>query len=149
MRRSSRGSRSTTSSARLAAAAGSGKPLQHGGEPHELERGQRLEQRLLLGDQPDAAGQREVAVGIAAEHAHGALRRARVSPQSIRSIVDLPAPFGPSSAVTPGPTWNDTSETATTSPNHFETCSTAISTSWGGGRCGDWRRRHRVTSIRR
>ena len=26
-----------------------------------------------------------------------------VSPQSIRSIVDLPAPLGPSSAVTPGP----------------------------------------------
>ena len=31
-------------------------------------------------------------------------REGRASPQSIRSIVDLPAPFGPRSAVTPGPT---------------------------------------------
>ena len=36
-------------------------------------------------------------------------------------MVDLPAPFGPSSAVTPEPRAKLTSDTATTSPNHFET----------------------------
>ena len=51
------------------------------------------------------------------------------SPQSIRSIVDLPAPFGPSSAVIPGPMSKLTSETATTFPNHFETPRTSISAS--------------------
>ena len=45
----------------------------------------------------------------------------RASPQSIRSIVDFPAPFGPSSAVTPGPISKLTSDTATSAPNHFET----------------------------
>src|SRR6266508_3692042 len=48
------------------------------------------------------------------------------SPAIILSVVDLPAPFGPRSAVTPGVTPNETSETATTSPYHFETCSTTI-----------------------
>ncbi len=47
------------------------------------------------------------------------------SPQSIRSIVDLPAPFGPRSAVTPTGIVKLTSETATTPPNHFETPSTS------------------------
>src|SRR5262245_14989219 len=45
----------------------------------------------------------------------------RARPQSMRNIVDLPAPFGPSSAVTPGPTSKLTSETATSAPNHLET----------------------------
>src|SRR3954453_16584818 len=45
----------------------------------------------------------------------------RARPASSRSTVDLPAPFGPSSAVTPGPTVNDTSETATTLRNHLLT----------------------------
>ena len=45
----------------------------------------------------------------------------RASPQSMRNIVDLPAPLGPRSAVTPGPTSKLTSETATSAPNHFET----------------------------
>ena len=39
----------------------------------------------------------------------------------MRSSVDLPAPLGPSSAVTPGPTAKLTSDTATTSPNHLLT----------------------------
>ena len=42
-------------------------------------------------------------------------------PEIILSRVDLPAPFGPSRPVTPGPTPNVTSETATTSPSHLET----------------------------
>src|SRR4051812_48615760 len=48
------------------------------------------------------------------------------SPLIILSIVDLPAPFGPSSAVTPRVTPSVTSETATMSPYHFETCSAMI-----------------------
>src|SRR5687768_9601052 len=51
----------------------------------------------------------------------------------MRMSVDLPAPFGPSNAVTPGPTAKVTSETATRSPNHFETWSTAINGGGGGG----------------
>ena len=35
--------------------------------------------------------------------------------------MDLPAPLGPSSAVTPEPRAKLTSDTATTSPNHFDT----------------------------
>ena len=45
-------------------------------------------------------------------HAHRHLQ-GRAWPQSIRNIVDLPAPLGPSSAVTPAPTSKLTSETAT------------------------------------
>ena len=37
--------------------------------------------------------------------------------------VDLPAPLGPKSPVTPGPIRMVTSLTATTFPNHRETCS--------------------------
>ena len=67
-------------------------------------------------------------------------------------MVDLPAPFGPSSAVTPGPTRNDTSDTATTSPNHFEAPETSIGQTGAmpaaaapeAGNGG----RHRVTRIR-
>ena len=49
-----------------------------------------------------------------------------VRPAIVRSSVVLPAPFGPSSAVTPGSTASETSLTATTPPNHFDTASTAI-----------------------
>ena len=48
-----------------------------------------------------------------------------VSPHITRNSVDLPAPFGPSNAVTPGPTENVTSDTATTSPNDLVTFVTA------------------------
>jgi len=41
-------------------------------------------------------------------------------------MLDLPAPFGPRRAVTPAESEKVTSETATTSPNHFETFCTAI-----------------------
>jgi hypothetical protein len=43
----------------------------------------------------------------------------------MRSMVDFPAPFGPSSAVTPSAIVKLTSDTATTPPNHFETPSTS------------------------
>ncbi len=41
------------------------------------------------------------------------------------SRVDLPAPFGPSRPVTPGPSANEMSLTATTLPYQRETWSTA------------------------
>src|SRR4051812_35938731 len=49
-----------------------------------------------------------------------------VSPQMTRISVDLPAPFGPSSAVTPGRTANVTWLMATRSRNHFDTWSTTM-----------------------
>ena len=42
------------------------------------------------------------------------------SPQMAFRVVVLPAPLGPSSPVTPGPSSNDRSATATTSPYHLE-----------------------------
>jgi len=47
-------------------------------------------------------------------------------PQIIFNEVDLPEPFGPRSAVTPGPMLNERSETATRSPYHLETWSSTI-----------------------
>src|SRR5665811_838062 len=44
----------------------------------------------------------------------------RTRPVSMRSNVVLPAPFGPSRPVTPGPKPQLTSETATFCPNHLE-----------------------------
>ena len=51
----------------------------------------------------------------------------RTSPSSIRSVVVLPAPFGPRKPVTrPGATWKERSSTARTGPNDLERCSTRI-----------------------
>ena len=44
----------------------------------------------------------------------------------MRSRVVLPAPLGPSRPVIPGYTSKETSLTATTLPNHFETSSTRM-----------------------
>ena len=44
-------------------------------------------------------------------------------PDIIAINVDLPAPFGPSSPVTPGPMVIETSLTATTLRYHRDTCS--------------------------
>ena len=49
-----------------------------------------------------------------------------VRPHSIRNSVDLPAPLGPSSAVTPWSIAKLTSLTATTDPKNFDTALTAI-----------------------
>src|SRR6188472_336868 len=54
-----------------------------------------------------------------------------VRPPIARSRVVLPAPFGPSSAVTPGSTTSETSLTATTPENHLETPSTTMVGSGG------------------
>ena len=109
-------------------AVGIAEAVQPGREAHEPERGERLEHVFLLRHEPELPGDVDVGARIAAEDPHRALRGPG-EPQSIRSIVDLPAPFGPSSAVTPGPMSKLTSETATTFPNHFETPRTSISAS--------------------
>ena len=65
-----------------------------------------------------------------------------VSPHRTRNSVDLPAPFGPSRAVTPGSTLNDTSDTATSDPNDFDTWSTttvAVGEKTGGAEGGGGR----------
>ena len=80
-------------------------------------------------DQPDLARSTRSRRGSWPRTRTDALRRAGQSRHIIRSMVDLPAPLGPSSAVTPCPTSKDTSETATTSPNHFDTASTAMTAS--------------------
>ncbi len=60
-----------------------------------------------------------------------------VSPQSTRSRVDLPAPFGPSNAVTPGSMANETSDTATRAPKALDTLSTTtVARGEIGGRLG-------------
>src|SRR5215208_8459120 len=51
-------------------------------------------------------------------------------------MVDFPAPFGPSSAVTPTPIPKVRSETATTSPYHLATPRKATIASTPGGRPG-------------
>ena len=48
-----------------------------------------------------------------------------IRPEIIRNSVVLPAPFGPSTPVMPGPNEQVTSETATLVPNHFETPATS------------------------
>ena len=51
----------------------------------------------------------------------------RTRPSSMRSVVVLPAPFGPRNPVTrPGATSKDRSSTARTGPNDLERCSTRI-----------------------
>ena len=87
---------------------------------HELPAGEEVVHRLALGDQPDRPVDRLV------RHA-GAPSRVTVPAEGARKPaimwirVDLPAPLGPSSPVTPGPIVIVTSLTATTLPNHRET----------------------------
>ena len=114
-------------------------PVQLRGEGDELARGEPLEDVLLLGDEPIER--------VTKRSARGSRPRTRTvpfeglaRPHSILNIVDLPAPFGPRSAVTPGPR-RATSETATSAPNHFDTPSATTR-----GSC--WRA-HRKASIRR
>src|SRR5215210_4577825 len=60
----------------------------------------------------------------------------RIRPETRLRIVDLPAPFGPRSAVTPAPMPQVRSETATTSPYHLETPRRATTTSAPDGKPG-------------
>src|SRR5918997_985852 len=60
----------------------------------------------------------------------------RISPETRLRIVDLPAPLGPRSAVTPAPIPTVRSETATTSPYHLATPCRVMTASEPGGRPG-------------
>ena len=119
-RRVSVGSRPTVSSAVAAARAGSGRPCSRAESV--------TNSRAVSGSKtPSCWGTRPIS-RVTPESARGSRPSTRTvpfdgraSPQSMRNIVDLPAPFGPSSAVTPGPTSKLTSETATSGPNHFDT----------------------------
>ena len=97
-------SSSTISRARAAASIGSGTSQEAGGGRDELGRGERLEEALLLGHEADAPEEVEVLAGVAARAPAPGPATAGPARTSSRSTVDLPAPFGPSSAVTPGPT---------------------------------------------
>src|SRR5215212_3734143 len=68
----------------------------------------------------------------------------RIRPETRLRIVDLPAPFGPSSAVTPAPMPKVRSETATTSPYHLATPRRAITASTPDGKPG---RSLRISSV--
>ena len=88
--------------ARGRGAVGVGTSLERRGHRHELAPVSVSMHRLLLRHQADVAEHRRCRRADRARVAHGAPRR-RGSPHSSRSTVDLPAPLGPSSAVTPGP----------------------------------------------
>src|SRR5215211_3659609 len=60
----------------------------------------------------------------------------RIRPATRLRIVDLPAPFGPRSPVTPAPMPRVKSETATTSPYHLATPRRAIIASVSGASPG-------------
>src|SRR3954469_21233461 len=60
----------------------------------------------------------------------------RIRPETRLRIVDLPAPFGPRSAVTPAPMPKVRSDTATTSPYHLATPRKAITASAPAGKPG-------------
>src|SRR4051794_21973270 len=68
-------------------------------------------------------------------------------PVSISSVVDFPAPFGPSNAVTPGSIEKLTSDTATTSPYHLDRLRTTIDAFSDTGGAASWRRCGAVTVI--
>src|SRR5215217_2919689 len=63
--------------------------------------------------------------------------KGRMRPATRLRIVDLPAPFGPSRAVTPVPIPRVRSETATTSPYHLATPRRATTARAPGGRPGN------------
>src|SRR5215212_6014906 len=61
----------------------------------------------------------------------------RIRPETKLRIVDLPAPFGPRSAVTPAPIPKVKSETATTSPYHLATPRREMTASAPGAKPGN------------
>ncbi len=118
--RASAGSRSTVSSARAAAASGPGRPC-------SLAASWTNSRAVRGSNTPSCCGTSPISrvTPVSARGSRPRMRTVpwdgRASPQSMRSMVDLPAPFGPSSAVTPAPTSKLTSDTATSAPNHFDT----------------------------
>ena len=100
--RVSDGSSSTSSRRRSRGGVGIGEAVEHGGEPHETVRGERLEDALLLGHEPDRAGDRDVGARVAPEHAHRAPRRLR-EPAEHAQHGRLPGTVRPEEGGHPGP----------------------------------------------
>ena len=93
---------------------------------HELEGAHVVEQRVLLRHERHPAADRRDRGADRRRAVRPCPATASVSPHIIRNSVDLPAPFGPSSAVTPPLMAKLTSLTATTEPKNFDTPFTAI-----------------------
>ena len=128
---------STVSIARVAAATRIGQALETGVEDGEVETRQEPVDRFALRDQPDAGVHRGRAQAVFPSTR--TLPAEGLSSPAIRwSSVDFPAPFGPSSPVTPEPSANEMSLTATTLPYQRDTCSTA--------RAGEAGRRRRAAA---
>ncbi len=106
--------------------AGVGQPVQLGVGDDELAAGQVVEHRLPLGHQADACGRPASLRHSGSPSSVTVPVEGRGSPTSSRSAWILPAPFGPSRPVTPGPIVIDTSLTATTLRYHRETWSMLI-----------------------
>ena len=117
---------STVAIARSAARGRVGDALQVGVEERELATGQVAGHGLALGDEADLA----VDLGASPNAAWPAMRTTPADGASRPAIrwrsVDLPAPLGPSRPVTPGPSANVMSLTATTLPYQRETCSSSM-----------------------
>ena len=122
-----------------AAPSGSGQALEPRIEADELEAGQERVDRLALRDQAQVAVDGRFPPGPGSRGSRRRRRTGRRSPASRWRIVDLPAPFGPRRPVTPGPSTNEMSLTATTLPYQRDT--PRSSTAAPGGelaRAGAW-----------
>ena len=102
-----------------------GDGLQLGVYPYELASGQIPRDRLALRDEPDHRVDGGVAEGGPTADTHGPGRRGEEPGEQVQEVL-LPAPFGPSSPVTPDPSAKETSFTATTLPYQRDTWSTCI-----------------------
>ena len=103
-----------------AAASGSATLCRRAHSSDDLVRGQERPRRALVGDDADPLVHVGVPARLDAEDAHRPAL-GEVNPAHSLSVVDLPAPLWPRRPVTPGPTANVTSATATVSPYQRET----------------------------
>ena len=120
---------------------GVGDAGQHGGQVDEVVEAVALEDTILLGHQTDLGPGGGIDPGVAAGHGDRSGRR-RGQPAQDPQQRRLAARFGPSRAVTPGSTLNDTSDTATSDPNDLETWSAttvAVGEKTGGAEMGGGR----------
>ena len=108
-------------------------PLEHGRQSDELDGPETGKHPLLLRHEPDVTQHADVSRRGSRPNNLTWPMSGAVRPHSIRNSVDFPAPLGPSNAVTPGPTSNDTSDTATRPLNHLLTLRTAIGETAIGG----------------
>ena len=113
--------RSTASSAFVAAAAGSGSRWSCALNSANCQPVRYAVDRLAFGHEAHLAVDGRIEPGRLADRSVTSPCDGRSSPAIMWSSVDLPAPLGPSRPVTPGPSANETSLTATTLPYQRET----------------------------